>query len=158
MRFVLLCIMAVLGLVVFWSLDFQSVEHRSNIDIARELYERVNNTRPSVVSAKVHEEIIRERLECYARNNDYARRIRECNNLYAKSIVKQARTVLTSRPDMGLFVKNINLCPVVHNMCIGQTENDVEKCIVFERQCIDYTLDTFWRGASRYTQQQYRTE
>ena len=39
---------------------------------------------------------------------------------------------------------------------MGQTQDDKERCILFERQCIDYTLDMFWRGSARYTQQTYR--
>jgi hypothetical protein len=158
MRVLVLCLVLFCGLIIFLASGYKEVEQRTNIEFVRELYDKVNRTLPSVVSAKEHERIIRERLECYAVDTDYARRIRECNNVYAKAIVKQARNALTSRPDMGKFVLNLNMCPVMRNMCIGIAGNDSEQCITFERQCIDYTLDSFWRGASQYTQQQYRPE
>lgn len=158
MKVLALCLALLLGFVVLRSTDYRSVAPPSNIERARQLYQKVNTTLASVVSAREHEAIIRERLECYAENSDYTKRIGLCNNLYAKSIVKQARESLTSRPEMGLFVKNISLCPVMHNMCIGKTNNDNERCVVFERQCIDYMLDSYWRGASLYSTQQYRSE
>jgi len=158
MRILVLGIFLFFGMIILRATDFKKIDHKSNIEVARELYEKVNKTLPSVVSAKENELVVRNRLECYAENNDYTRRIRTCNNAYSKALVKQARNTLTSRPDIGLFVKNVNLCPVMYNMCVGLTENDREKCITFERQCIDYTLDAFWRGAAQYTQQQYRSE
>lgn len=158
MRILVLGIVIFFGLIILRATDFKEIESISNIDFARKLYDKVNNTLPSVVSAKENESIIRDRLECYAENSDYMPRIRLCNNNYAKALVKQARSVLTSRPDIGVFVKNINLCPIMYNMCVGQTGNKREQCIIFERQCIDYTLDSFWRGAAQYTQQQYRSE
>lgn len=158
MKTLAFCLLLALGIFLLRVSDYRSLAPPSNIERARQLYQKVNMTLPSVVSAKKHEEIILERLECYAENSDYAKRIGLCNNQYAKDIVKQARESLTSRPEMGLFVKNIQLCPVVHNMCTGQTNNDRERCIVFERQCIDYMLDSYWRGASLYSTQQYRSE
>lgn len=158
MRLLALCVAVFIGFVLFRALEFERVEPRSNIDVARELYARVNKTLPSVVNARENEKIIRDRLECYAEDNDYARRIRICNNLYAKALVKQARETLTSRPDMGLFVSNIIMCPIMQNMCVGQTGNNMERCVTFERQCVDYMLDSYWRGAAQYTHQQYRSE
>jgi hypothetical protein len=158
MRVLVLCLLLFFGLSVLLASGYKEIEEKTNIEFARELYDKVNNTLPSVVSAKEHDKIIRERLECYAIDSDYTRRIRVCNNLYAKAIVKQARAALTSRPDMGKFVSSVSLCPVMQSMCVGITGNDSERCIIFERQCIDYNLDSFWRGATQYAQQQYRSE
>lgn len=158
MRILVLCMLLFFGLIILLASDYKEIEEKTNIEFAREIYNKVNNTLPSIVSAKNHEQIIRERLECYAIDSDYARRIRVCNNLYAKAIVKQARDALTSRPDMGKFVMNVNLCPVMYSMCMGVADNNKNRCITFERQCIDYNLDSYWRGASQYTQQQYRPE
>lgn len=158
MKILVLCLLLFFGLMILLASGYKEVEEKSNIEFARELYDKVNKTLPSVVSAKEHERIIRERLECYAIDSDYTRRIRVCNNLYAKAIVKQARDTLTSRPEMGKFVVNVNLCPVMQSMCIGITDNDVDRCVIFEKQCIDYNLDSYWRGASQYAQQQYRPE
>lgn len=158
MRILVLCMLLFFGLIILLASDYKEIEEKTNIEFAREIYDKVNNTLPSIVGAKNHEQIIRERLECYAIDSDYARRIRVCNNLYAKAIVKQARDALTSRPDMGKFVMNVNLCPVMYSMCMGIADNNKNRCITFERQCIDYNLDSYWRGASQYTQQQYRPE
>jgi hypothetical protein len=138
--------------------NYRVIENKTNIAQIRELYKKVNETLPSVVNSKEHDEIIHQRLECYAMYDDYRSRISNCNNAYVKTLVEQARTTIKSRPDMGLFVSNVSICPVMYNLCVGKTRNDVSKCVVFEKQCIDYTLDTYWRGAAQYTEQQYRTE
>jgi len=136
----------------------RKLEQRTSIQEVRELYENVNRTRASEVNARENDAIIRQRLECYAEYADYTPRLRVCNNAYVKELVSQAREKVRSRPDLGWFVVNINLCPVMYNLCTGQTQNDRERCILFERQCVDYTLDRFWRGAAQYTHQQYRSE
>lgn len=140
------------------SLDYKVLRNSSNVHLARNLYELVNKTRPSEVSSEENSAIIERRLECYGAHADYTTRIRNCNNAYVKDIVEQARAAIASRPDMGKFVSNINMCPVMHNMCIGKTQNDMKRCVLFERQCVDYMLDTYWRGAAQYAQQQYRNE
>lgn len=158
MKVLVLCFIIFLGVVIFRVADYRRVPPSSNIDMVRQLYRKVNTTIPSTVSAKQYENTIRKRLECYLDNSDYIKRIGLCNTSYEKSIIKEARNSLASRPEMGLFVNNITLCPVMYNMCIGNQNNDIERCIIFERQCIDHTLDTYWRGSSLYTEQQYRTE
>ncbi len=130
----------------------------SNINFVRELYRKVSATIPSVVNAKGNEEAIRSRLKCYEEYHEYSQRIHICNNAYTKKIVRLARESVRSRPSLGEFAYNVSMCPILHNLCMGQTENDKEHCILFERQCIDYTLDTFWRGAAQYTQQTYRLD
>lgn len=158
MRILVFGIVLFFGLLILRATDYKKIESKTNIDFVRELYEKVNNTLPSVVSANENEKIIQDRLQCYAENDDYKQRIRMCNNFYAKRLVSQARSRLTSRPDIGFFIKNVNLCPVMYSMCVGQTANDKERCVTFERQCVDYMLDEFWRGAALYSQQQYRSE
>lgn len=144
--------------ILYRASDYTRLDNRTNIDEVRDLYEKVNQTLVSSVSARENTQIIRDRLECYAVHNDYAARIRVCNNTYVKAIVKQARQEVKSRPDIGRFVKRVNLCPIMYNLCVGKTKNDQERCIEFERQCIDHMLDAYWRGAEQYTQQQYRAE
>lgn len=130
----------------------------SNVRIVRELYERVRNTLPSGVNAAGNAEAIRERLQCYEENHDYTQRIQVCNNAYVKKIVALAREAIHSRPNIGEFVLNVDKCPIVYNLCMGQTDQDRDRCVLFERQCIDYTLDVFWRGSAQYTQQTYRLD
>lgn len=158
MRILLACILLVVGAVVFRASGYHLLKPETNIEMVRSLYEEVNKTLPSVVSSKEHISIIHKRLECYEKNDDYTKRIRVCNNAYVKALVEQARKDIQSKPDMGNFVEKINICPVMYSMCIGQTHNNVERCIVFEKQCIDHILDKFWRGEASYTQQQYRSQ
>ena len=130
----------------------------SNIQFVRELYNNVRDTLPSEVNAAENMQTIQNRLKCYEENHDYGQRIQICNNKYVKSIVHNARNAVHSRPNLGEFVLNVDLCPILYNICMGQTEDDKERCILFERQCIDYTLDMFWRGSAQYTQQTYRLD
>lgn len=155
MRIFFVCIFLVVGAVILGTKGYHSLEPKTNIEMVRALYEEVNKTLPSVVSSKEHVAIIHDRLECYKTNYDYTKRIRTCNNAYVKDLVEQARKDIQSHPDMGNFVKKINICPVMYSMCVGQTGNDVERCVVFEKQCIDHMLDKFWRGGESYIQQQY---
>lgn len=130
----------------------------SNIGAVRELYDQVQRTMPSEVNAQENTEVIRERLRCYEKNHDYAERIQICNNAYVKNIVALARKAIRARPSLGEFVSNVDSCPVLYNLCMGKTEQDKSRCVLFERQCIDYTLDTYWRGSAPYTQQTYRSD
>ena len=113
---------------------------------------------PSEVNAAENTQTIQNRLKCYEENHDYGQRIQICNNKYVKSLVRHARKGIHSRPSLGEFVLNVDMCPILYNICMGQTEDDKERCILFERQCIDYTLDMFWRGSAQYTQQTYRLD
>ena len=130
----------------------------TNIQLVRDLYNNVRETLPSEVNAAENTQAIQRRLKCYEENHDYGQRIQICNNKYVKNIVHNARKAVHSRPSLGEFVLHINLCPILYNICMGQTAYDKERCIQFERQCIDYTLDIFWRGSARYTQQTYRLD
>jgi len=130
----------------------------SNLQVVRDLYGKVRDTLPAEVNAQENTRAITDRLQCYAQIHDYGQRIQICNNRYVKRIVQLARKNIHSRPDLGEFVLNVGMCPILYNLCMGQTENDKKRCILFERQCIDYTLDTFWRGSAQYTQQTYRLE
>lgn len=130
----------------------------SNIQLVRHLYNNVRDTLPSEVNAAENTQAIQDRLKCYEENHDYGQRIQICNNKYVKKLVQHARKGIQSRPNLGEFVLNVDMCPILYNLCMGQTEDDKERCILFERQCIDYTLDMFWRGSAQYTQQTYRLD
>ncbi len=123
----------------------QDLNPISNIDFVRDLYIRVNNTPPSNISKKEHEAIIHRRLDCYEKTFEFTERIEKCNQQYNNDIVKQARKAVSSNPELGRFVRNLILCPIMYNICSGKTDNNVERCIRFERQCIDYMLDLYWR-------------
>ena len=152
-----LCL-ALLGMCpahVAWGKDLTG---NSNIQLVRDLYNNVRDTLPSEVNAVENTQAIQHRLKCYEEIHDYGQRIQICNNKYVKRIVHNARKAVHSRPNLGEFVLNVDLCPILYNICMGQTEDDKERCILFERQCIDYTLDMFWRGSAQYTQQTYRLD
>jgi hypothetical protein len=131
----------------------ENLNGKSNIRIVADLYNKVRETLPSEINAEDNTNAIRDRLECYGQNHGYWQRIRVCNNAYVKHIVEVARSTIHSRPDIGEFVLNVSMCPILFNLCMGQTDQDRERCILFEHQCIDYTLDTYWRGSVQYIQQ-----
>lgn len=126
-----------------------------HIKAIQELYTKVNQTPPSMVNATDHQSIIEDRLMCYSMNKSFSRRLKTCNNEYVKQIVHAAREKIKSRPSVGIFVAQVGLCPILYNICMGKTQNDKDRCITFERQCIDYNLDEHWRGAPQYGQRYY---
>ena len=153
-----LCLALMLSLCSAHAVRAKDLTGNSNIQLVRELYSKVRETLPSEVNAQENTQAIQERLKCYEENHDYGQRIQICNNKYVKHIVHNARKAVHSRPNLGEFVLNIDLCPILYNMCMGKTEDNKDRCILFERQCIDYTLDMFWRGSAQYTQQTYRLD
>ena len=153
-----LTLTALLCLCAAPKVEGKDLTGNTNIQLVRQLYNNVRDTMPSEVNAVENTQAIQNRLKCYEENHDYGQRIQICNNKYVKSIVQHARKAVHSRPNLGEFVLNVDLCPILYNICMGQTEDDKERCIRFERQCIDYTLDMFWRGSAQYTQQTYRLD
>jgi hypothetical protein len=153
-----LCLTLLLSLCPAPAARAKDLTGNSNIQLVRELYGKVRETLPSEVNAEENTLAIQNRLKCYEENHDYGQRIQICNNKYVKAIVHNARSAVHSRPNLGEFVLNIDLCPILYNMCMGKTEDNKERCMLFERQCIDYTLDMFWRGSAQYTQQTYRLD
>ena len=153
-----LLLTALLCLYTERAVEAKDLTGNSNIQFVRELYNNVRDTMPSEVNAVENTQAIQNRLKCYEENHDYGQRIQICNNKYVKSLVRLARKGIHSRPNLGEFVLNVDMCPILYNICMGQTEDDKERCILFERQCIDYTLDMFWRGSAQYTQQTYRLD
>lgn len=118
---------------------------KSNVDFARELFIQVAGREASSVNAIVNTRIINDRLSCYENNPEYVKRVSLCNDGYLKSIVNAARVEIHARPSLGEFIGSVRACPIMFGMCRG-AGNSVERCILFERQCIDYFLDVYWRG------------
>lgn len=127
-----------------------------------ELFNAVNAVHPSEVSREEHNEIITRRISCFASNFSHLERLKTCVADYLESIVATARVNVNGRPAIGLFLKNVSLCPIMYNICAGQMDvkglESLNTCVTFERQCIDYTLDTFWRGIPIYETLQLRTD
>lgn len=123
---------------------------RPNTEMVRYFYGQAKKTEPSMVDARQHEQVIRDRLQCYFDNPVFTARMNNCNNHYINRIIELARASLTARPSMGDFVRKINTCPVIHNLCMGEV-GVPDECILLERKCIDYFLDEFWRGNWEHT-------
>ena len=73
---------------------------------------------PSEVNAAENTQTIQNRLKCYEENHDYGQRIQICNNKYVKSLVRHARKGIHSRPSLGEFVLNVDMCPILYNICM----------------------------------------
>ena len=118
----------------------------SNIEIARELYQKVEKTKIAQIYNDEYLKAIENRMECYVKYHTYEDRVNICSSDYQKQIIRIASKTANKRPMIGKFVMKINECPVMFNMCRGQ-QKTVEECVVFEKKCIDFFLDKFWRGA-----------
>ncbi|MGD9638619.1 MAG: hypothetical protein AB7U85_06130 [Alphaproteobacteria bacterium] len=125
--------------------DKTKITHKSNIEIARELYVKVDKTILAQVNHKKYINIIEERINCYTKHHSYSERVNICSSDYQKNIIKVASEITNKRPMIGNFVIKINECPVMFNMCRGE-QKTIDECIVFEKKCLDYFLDKYWRG------------
>ncbi len=149
-----LFLLCFLGLSLYSS-NKTVLEHNSqeNID---ELYNKVNATLPSFRAKKEFETIILDRIDCFESNVSYRDRINICLHEYRGDITDVAREFIAGRPQLGLFIENVSLCPIMYNLCQGQKDlQEFETnnlCIRFERQCIDYMLDEYWRGLPMYNE------
>lgn len=120
---------------------------RSNIDAALAMYEAAKQVQPSRIGAEDYEAIIRKRVQCYDAATTPLERKRPCNITYVDAIIRTARNTLKSPPLLGLFIHEVQYCPTVYSMCIGEHMNK-DACVTVERQCIDQTLDKYWRGTA----------
>lgn len=119
------------------------------IDAALQSYASVEKIKPSRIGADDFRKIIRTRVQCYEQVTIPLERKKPCNIVYVESIIHAARKHIKSVPDIGLFIRDVQYCPIMYNMCIGDM-NSQEYCVDFERRCVDRTLDQFWRGAPDY--------
>jgi hypothetical protein len=118
----------------------------SNIDYALRLYEEVKKVEAANTNAKELAEIIDHRILCYRRSSKPQDRVHVCQGTYLKNIVNISRKNIRSVPEIGLFLRFLQGCPMVYGLCMGEM-NDPVRCRVMERQCIDCQLDRYWRGA-----------
>jgi hypothetical protein len=147
MRGYLICF-ALLAALVWLKQDLAPVtpaDQRKNIDVAQRAYERISRVKPSKVGGAEFEEIIRRRLACYEETAFPLERFRVCGASYVDAIVRTARESVKSRPELGQFIRRVQYCPIIHSICTGE-HHDAESCVLMERQCIDATLDQYWRG------------
>ena len=118
-----------------------------HIDSALESYSQVERVKPSRIGAEDFRKVIRTRVQCYEQVTTPLERKKPCNISYVESIIHTARQHIKSVPEIGRFVREVQYCPIMYNMCIGDM-NSKDYCIDFERRCIDKILDKYWRGAS----------
>ncbi|HWR03458.1 MAG TPA: hypothetical protein VN419_05515 [Humidesulfovibrio sp.] len=123
----------------------QKASPTPHIDAALQSYALVERVKPSRIGAEDFRKVIRTRVQCYEQVTTPLERKKPCNISYVESIIHAARKNIKSVPDIGLFIRDVQYCPIVYNMCIGDM-NSREYCIDFERRCVDRTLDKFWRG------------
>lgn len=116
-----------------------------HIDAALLGYAQVEKVKPSRIGAEDFRKVIRTRVQCYEQVTTPLERKKPCNIIYVESIIHAARKNIRSVPDIGLFIRDVQYCPIMYNMCIGDM-NSQDYCIDFERRCVDRTLDKFWRG------------
>ena len=142
----LLCLSAgdCAGTAQAWPLS-QKASPTPHIDAALQSYSMVEKVKPSRIGAEDFRKVIRTRVQCYEQVTTPLERKKPCNIIYVESIIHAARKNIKSVPDIGLFIRDVQYCPIVYNMCIGDM-NSREYCIDFERRCVDRTLDKFWRG------------
>ncbi len=143
-------IVVVLFGLLLWKTMPETIQDVSDVQMLRHLYTAVNDTRPSSVNAGENVAIIQDRLACYRQRSDYKWRYDICTTRYIEALVAQGRATLQSRPDVGNFVTLVALCPVMYNMCrLSARGATAERCVQFERQCIDYAFDFSWRGSGK---------
>lgn len=130
-----------------WTAEARAADKFPNIDAAVRMYEGVKLVQPSRIAGEEYETIIRKRVLCYDRATTPLERKRPCNITYVDAIIRTARDNLKSAPLLGLFIHNVQYCPIVYSMCIGE-HMDKDSCVTVERQCIDQTLDIYWRGSA----------
>ena len=126
---------------------WQPLKPPTNIDLALALYAESAAVQPSTTLAGDLDRIIRDRLRCYTLRHNPLDRMGECNYMYVQDILESSRKEIASPAETGLFIRAVTPCPIVFSMCMGDQDN-IEKCIRMERQCIDAKLDRFWRGAT----------
>lgn len=129
-----------------WAAQARDRAPFSNIDAAVQMYDQSQQAEPSRVGREEFKAIIRDRVQCYDKVTAPLGRKRLCNIAYVDAIIHTAREKLKSAPRLGLFIGVVQYCPIVYSMCIGENMNG-ESCVAVERQCIDITLDKYWRGA-----------
>lgn len=118
------------------------------LENALEQYEKIKTT---ILSDELHAEllnIINARKECFSSQKHYDGRSATCKREYVNSIVLLARNKIKSAPMRGLFIRSIRECPIAGSLCNGEEDAQELECIEMEARCIEYYLDTYWRGGS----------
>ncbi len=94
--------------------------------------------------------IIKKRLQCYGEANLGGMELKYCTQDYAFAIMRQAKEAHSSLPNKAPFLQCVSLCPIMHNMCMGENPEMLHKaCIETERRCVEYCLNQHWRGFYR---------
>ena len=117
----------------------------SNLNI---VYGRMEKTELSDLKDDLAE-IINERQSCYSRNLKTFERVKECRKKYVRSIVALSRERIKSAPQLGDAILCFQSCPISHAICMGDSiDCENMDCVSSEARCIEYCLDTHWRGGA----------
>ena len=122
----------------------QKIEKKSTYYQAIALYAHTRDIHQSQKLGKQIENIVIKRMDCY-RFSPFERGSR-CLGPYSSDLVALGRQQLQSAPDLGLFLEQIQLCPLVHAMCMGDIQ-EARNCISMEARCLDSVYDEYWRGS-----------
>ncbi|MDR1576767.1 MAG: hypothetical protein LBT86_00860 [Deltaproteobacteria bacterium] len=127
-------------------------QHRRGFeDLSRErlneLYNFLITVNPSNLNPQL-KTMVEDRIRCYA-DVPSNRLTGLCKDSYANSLIKIGRRGIASAPNLGGMLREISLCPIVYSVCRGHGDggdDDQERCVYVESQCLDGLLDYFWRG------------
>ncbi len=131
-------------------------------DELRRDYEDVEKVYPSSLSPRLIE-LAQKRVDCFGAS-PMERFNGACRSDYLNSILQVGREEIKSAPRLGDFLANVDNCPVMYSVCMGEkseqdcrvidgenvceyAEDNVLNCAAMEARCIDKVLDTFWRGS-----------
>ncbi len=120
--------------------------------LARQLiamYHEVKES-PLTLTSEACTPIIDRRLQCFGQAKLKGMELRYCTQEYSFAIMEQVGKSLDSLPQKAPFLQCVHLCPIMHNMCMGDNhELFHEVCITTEQRCVEYCLNQHWRGFYR---------
>ncbi len=134
----------------------------ASVEGLRETYESVEKVHPSSLSPRLTE-LARKRADCFGAS-PMARFDGLCHSEYLRDILRVGREEIESAPRLGDFLVQVDSCPIVYSVCMGEksaqdcresegervceyAEENMSNCAAMEARCIDRILDIYWRGS-----------
>jgi len=134
-------LIAYLLFISFYS--YQKVES-SQVKRVLEKYEAVSKTQLTANSFR-YRNIIEYRADCFQTDGSLSKDHLPCMEIYILTLLRMSEKDRTAVPNKSGFIRCVRDCPIMFNMCRGNTRDDGQ-CVVFEERCIEYCLDKEWRG------------
>ncbi len=133
-----------------------------SIAMLRQDYEAAVKVNPSSLAPRLIE-LAQKRVECFGAS-PLERFKGGCRSDYLNAIMKVGREEIVSAPRLGDFLANVDNCPVMYSVCMGEkseqncrvtdgervcdyADDQVLNCAAMEARCIDGVLDLYWRGS-----------